>query len=171
LGQQLIWIELTEACGSQDWDVEGVIMKSDKGKKIEITEERFRMFVENEHELRKLQSDQDESAGSKKFGAFVFYSLTVWGVSLDQDRYAMIFAILGPAWVYVIDTLGKLNDRFGLIEQKIIVFFAFISVIIIGLFSVRLDPNGSSVTYFYTFAFSAIGTGLLPLKKSQSWKN
>lgn len=146
-------------------------MKSDKGKKIEITEERFRRFVENEQELRKLQSDQDESAGSKKFGAFVCYSLTVWCVSLDQDRYAMIFAILGPSWLYVIDKLGKLNDHFGSIEPKLLAFFAFISAVIIGLFSARLDPNGSSETYFYTFAFSAIGTGLLPLKKSQSWKN
>lgn len=146
-------------------------MKSDKGKKIEITEERFRRFVENEQELRKLQSDQDESAGSKKLGAFVFYSLTVWGVSLDQDRYAMIFAILGPSWLYIIYKLGKLNDHFGSIEPKLLAFFAFISVIIIGLFSASLDPNGSSETYFYTFAYSAIGTGLLPLKKSQSWKN
>jgi hypothetical protein len=146
-------------------------MKSGTGKKIEITQEIFDNYSVNERELRNLKSEQDESAGSKKFGAFVFYCLTIWGVSLDEGRFAMIFAILGPVWLYFINAFVKLNDKFGTLEQKLIVFFAFISVLIIGVFGAILDPNGSSETYFYTFAFSAIGTGFLPLKKSQPWKN
>ena len=146
-------------------------MKSETGKTLEITQEKFDNYLESERELRKLRSEQDGSAGSKKFGAFVFYCLTIWGVSLDEGRFAMIFAILGPVWLYIINFFVKLNDDFGTLEPKSIGFLAFISIIIIGVFSASLDPNGSSETYFYTFAFSAIGTGLLPLKKSQPWKN
>lgn len=144
-------------------------MKSEQSKKIDITQEQFTKFVENERELRRLQSEQDESAGSKKFGAFVFYCLTVWGVSLDKDRYAMLFAILGPVFVYTFNRISKISD--GENFKKSLVFVAFISVIIIGVLSGQLDPNGSSETYFYVFAFSAAGTGFLPLKKSQPWKS
>ncbi len=141
-------------------------MKSDKGKKIEITEERFRRFVENEHELRKLQSEQDQNASSKKFGAFVFYCLTVWGVSLDKGRYAMLLAIMGPVWLYAINRISKISDSKNF--TNFVVICAFISIIIIGILGSKLDSSGSSETYFYVFAFSAIGTGFLPLKKSQS---
>ncbi|CAN1549355.1 M3B_PepF domain containing protein [Sphingomonadaceae bacterium] len=144
-------------------------MKSGTGKKIEITQERFENYLESERELRKLKSELDGSAGSKKFGAFVFYCLTIWGVSLDEGRFAMVFAILGPVWLYVVSLLPRISDSESFV--KFSVFCAFISIIIIGVFGARLDPNGSSETYFYTFAFSAIGTGFLPLKKSQTWKN
>lgn len=141
-------------------------MKSDKGKNIKITEETWRHLVKSEQELSKIQ---DENAGSKKFGAFVFYCLTVWGVSLDEARYAMFFAILGPSWLYIVSLLSKISDSEE--YQKFFIFFAFVSIIIIGIIGATLDPNGNSESYFYVFAFSAFGTGLLPLKKSQPLKN
>ncbi len=137
-------------------------MKSDKDEKIEITRARFTQFVESESELRNLQSEQDESAGWKKFGAFLFYCLTVWGVSIDEGRYAMFLAIMGPAFLYIGNKIPLGAEVF----INFLVLSTFIAIISISALTLELDPNVSFEFYFTVFAFSVIGAGFLPLKKS-----
>ncbi len=144
-------------------------MKSDSDKKIEITQARFAKFVEGENQLRKLQAEQDENAGAKKFLAFLLYCLTVWGVSLDEGGYAIFFAMLGPAFLFIFNSISKISDGEEFVKIWIALLFA--SAIAIGIFSMQLGSEGVSGMYFYVFVFSAMGAGFLPLKKSPPWKN